>query len=141
MLEVGTRVRYIREDAEWKKATGWYPPVGTLGTVREDRGCTLRIHWDSGTKGDGIWACEPAAVEVVHLTVYERILQMSKSEIATFLYWVYMCGNEDGKRDVCDSDEGYFGGKILDQNANELMPTGDVEDDLWSTFEKIYKGA
>lgn len=68
-MQVGTRVRYIFEDTEEDKLTGYYPPVGTLGTV--ERYCgqeeipTLLVQWDSGTKGDGRWWCEHTQVEVV----------------------------------------------------------------------------
>ena len=35
-MEVGTRVRYIRIDDEEYKESGFYPPVGTLGTVKKN---------------------------------------------------------------------------------------------------------
>ena len=63
MLKVGTRVRYIREDTEDDKATGYYPPIGTLGTVVTVDELCYQVKWDEGTKGSGIWYCEFTDVE------------------------------------------------------------------------------
>jgi hypothetical protein len=68
-MKLGTRVRYICEDIWEEEYAGFYPPVGTLGTVercydpREDS--SLLVQWDSGTKGDGRWWCDLEEVEVV----------------------------------------------------------------------------
>lgn len=69
-MRVGARVRYIREDDEQTKHTGYFPPVGTLGTVvkldlRHEGKEQAFVHWDSGTKGDHIWWCYCADLEVV----------------------------------------------------------------------------
>lgn len=63
----GTRVRYIRDDADGK----YYPPYGTLGTCTG--GCdfapndkwVICVKWDEGTKGDGTWYCYNTDVEIV----------------------------------------------------------------------------
>ena len=67
MFELGTRVRYIKDDADGE----YYPPKNTLGI------CTGRIEiyvngkilvcvkWDTGTKGDGTWWCYDTDVEIV----------------------------------------------------------------------------
>ena len=65
MLKVGTRVRYIREDTEEDKATGYYPPIGTLGTIVTADALGYQVKWDEGTKGNGIWYCELTDVEEV----------------------------------------------------------------------------
>ena len=66
MLKVGTRVKYIHKDTEDEKATGYYPPIGTYGTVvYKDELDTIQVKWDEGTDGDGIWWCEPENVEEV----------------------------------------------------------------------------
>lgn len=62
MIEAGSRVKYIKEDTEDDKSTGYYPPIGTLGTVllADDFGC--QVKWDEGTKG-GAWWCDLEDVE------------------------------------------------------------------------------
>ena len=62
MITVGCRVRYVREDSELMRKTGWYPPIGTLGTVMEITEDAFRVQWDSGTREDGIWYCAKKAV-------------------------------------------------------------------------------
>lgn len=37
-LNIGDRVRYIHEDTEDDKESGYYPPIGTLGTVVDMEG-------------------------------------------------------------------------------------------------------
>lgn len=64
-MKVDTRVRYIRIDNEEDKATGYYPPIGTLGTVIAVYEDDIIVKWDSGTEGDGAWYCEIADVEEV----------------------------------------------------------------------------
>jgi hypothetical protein len=62
-LNIGSRVRYIHESTEEEKKMGFYPPIGTHGTVTKiDKG-GLRVQWDSGTIGDGDWWCEFEDVE------------------------------------------------------------------------------
>jgi hypothetical protein len=64
-MEVGTRVRYIRIDNEEYKESGFYPSVGTLGTVKKIHKFDILVKCDSGTKGDGTWWTEPESVEKV----------------------------------------------------------------------------
>lgn len=69
-MEVGMRVRYIREDSEKDKLLGYYPPIGTLGTVekfdnRVKGEESILVQWDSGTRGDGRWWCYCTDVEIV----------------------------------------------------------------------------
>ena len=69
-MEVGMRVRYIHEDSECDKRTGFFPPIGTFGTVErvDDRRKgkeQVLVQWDSGTIGDGKWWCYWTDVEVV----------------------------------------------------------------------------
>lgn len=58
MIEVGSRVKYIKKDTAEIKASGFYPPIGTLGTVIsvDEQDCTVEVKWDKGTK-DGAWWC------------------------------------------------------------------------------------
>ena len=63
-MEIGARVRYIRIDNEEDKATGWYPPAGTLGTIIEIDGQELFVKWDSGTE-EGEWYCNRDDVEYI----------------------------------------------------------------------------
>lgn len=65
-MKIGDRVRYIRYDTEETKASGYFPPIGTHGTVMEideDGPC---VKWDSGTIGDGEWWCDFKDVENVY---------------------------------------------------------------------------
>ena len=59
-------VKYIRIDTESEKASGFYPPIGTLGVIEEvdDRG--FHVRWDEGTKGDGVWWCEMEDVKILY---------------------------------------------------------------------------
>ena len=72
-------------------------------------------------------------------TMYERIKRMSESEMKQFVYWVYLCGNEDAKENLCDShdDSTYFGGYMLTKEAKKVMPN-DTTDDLWAMFNEMY---
>lgn len=70
-------------------------------------------------------------------TMYDRIKRMSKDEMRNFIYWVYLCGNEDGKIGLRDSDAGYFGGKILNDSVIVDMPNDSI-DDLWEWFDETY---
>lgn len=67
MITEGTRVRYIHEDTEEDKALGFYPPIGTCGTVvfARDESKNIVVKWDSGTIRDGIWWVEIEKVEEV----------------------------------------------------------------------------
>lgn len=62
-MKVGTRVRYIHVDSEESKNSGYYPPIGTLGTVLDICKNDILVRWDSGTKGDGEWWCDVSDVE------------------------------------------------------------------------------
>jgi len=64
-MKVDTRVRYIHIDSEEEKELGYYPPIGTLGTVIKVYEDDIVVKWDSGTKGDGEWYCDITDVEVV----------------------------------------------------------------------------
>lgn len=72
-------------------------------------------------------------------TMYERIKRMSESEMESFIYWVYMCGNEDAKDNYCDSPgkSSFFGGYMLTKETESLMPNDSVKD-VWKTFEGVY---
>lgn len=63
-IGVGSRVMYVREDNEEDKATGFYPPKGTLGTIMEIYKDSYVVQWDYGTK-EGLWHCEYTDVERV----------------------------------------------------------------------------
>ena len=69
-MKVGARVRYICEDSEYYKRSGFFPPIGTFGTVEKvdpgPRGkVQILVQWDSGTIGNGRWWCYWTDVEVV----------------------------------------------------------------------------
>ena len=64
-MKVGTRVKYIHADSGFDKESGFYPPIGTLGTViKVDRGI-IKVKWDNGTRGNGEWYCEVENVKEV----------------------------------------------------------------------------
>lgn len=70
-------------------------------------------------------------------TMYERIKRMTKDEMKSFIYWVYMNGNEDGDIGCCDSELGYFGGHMLNRPVENVMPNDSVKD-LWDNFNKVF---
>ena len=79
------------------------------------------------------------------MTMYERIKNMTMEEMRHFVYWVYMNGNEDGKECFCDDfieeDENcsYFGSSMLNLPVRRVMPNDNVKEDLWNSFNAIYK--
>ena len=81
-MQVGTRVKYIRVDTEKDKATGYYPPVGTLGTVIEAHEEDIFVKWDSGTIGNGEWYCDITDVEEVeeHSELIDKIASFFEKE-------------------------------------------------------------
>lgn len=64
-MKVDTRVRYIHINSEEEEWMGYFPPLGTLGTVTYVGEEDILVKWDSGTKGDGEWWCEITDVEEV----------------------------------------------------------------------------
>ena len=69
-IEVGDKVRYITEDPEEIKETGYYPPKGTIGTVIGIDSifsvAPYHIKWPEGTtKWNGCWYVERKDIELV----------------------------------------------------------------------------
>ena len=67
-IEVGDNVRYITEDTDEIKETGYYPPKGTIGVVIriEDDAAPYLIRWPDGTtKDDGCWYVGREDIELV----------------------------------------------------------------------------
>ena len=70
-MKVGTRVRFIGDETyAMYKSSGYYPPIGTPGTVektdaRRKGKEQVLVAWDSGTKGEGVWWCYESEVEIV----------------------------------------------------------------------------
>lgn len=69
-IEVGNKVRYIAEDSEDAKETGYYPPKGTIGVVigidPADDIAPYHIKWPAGTtKWDGCWYVDRENIELV----------------------------------------------------------------------------
>lgn len=75
------------------------------------------------------------------MTMYERIKNMTMEEMRHFVYWVYMNGYEDGKRYFCGGDKNcsYFCSSMLDLPVRRVMPNDNVEEDLWNSFNAIYR--
>lgn len=69
-------------------------------------------------------------------TMYDRIKRMTQEEMRTFLYWVYLNGVRDGEDLREDGLGGYFGGYVLTEYAEELMPNG--VQSLWDRYEKVH---
>lgn len=65
-LNIGDRVRFIAEIIEELKESGYYPPIGTHGTVIDMNERGPCVKWNSGTKGDGEWWCAFEDVEPVY---------------------------------------------------------------------------
>ena len=67
-IEVGDNVRYITENTDEIKETGYYPPKGTIGVVIriEDDAAPYLIRWPEGTtKDDGCWYVCRKDIELV----------------------------------------------------------------------------
>jgi hypothetical protein len=73
MLKAGSRVRYNRKDNAEDIETGFYPPIGTCGTVVRAYPKDIEVKWDKGTKGDGIWWCKPTDVVEVEFSLKDLI--------------------------------------------------------------------
>ena len=63
MIEVGSRAKYTKVDTEDDRNSGYYPPIGTLGTVVYADDFGYRVKWDEGTNGDGTWYCDSTDVK------------------------------------------------------------------------------
>jgi hypothetical protein len=74
MIAVGSRVYFAHFDYPEDIETGFFPPIGTHGTVvfvkEDDETCVVK--WDSGTKGDGAWWCDMHNIEEVK-TIKEEL--------------------------------------------------------------------
>ena len=67
-IEIGDKVRYIAEDTDEAKESGFYPPKGTIGGVIriEDDAAPYLIRWPEGTtKSDGCWYVCRKDIELV----------------------------------------------------------------------------
>ena len=73
MIKVGSRVKYVKVNTEEDQATGYYPPIGTLGTVKIAGEDNCLVKWDKGTNGDNTWWCDLVDIEraqdIEHLDV------------------------------------------------------------------------
>ena len=73
------------------------------------------------------------------MNMYERIKTMTMEEMREFVYWVYLCGNRDG-RDCLEDDfheSCFFGGSMLVKDMSSIMPKNAVSD-LLDVFEEAY---
>ena len=76
MITIGSRIKYIREDNTDDKSTGYYPPIGTRGTVIDSYSDgNIEVRWDKGTKGEGIWWCFISDVEEVQMNDIELLAE------------------------------------------------------------------
>ena len=69
-IEIGDKVRYIAEDTDDAKESGFYPPKGTIGVVigidPADDIAPYHIKWPAGTtKWDGCWYVDRENIELV----------------------------------------------------------------------------
>ena len=66
-MKLGARVRFINRWDKYKANSGFYPPVGTLGTVTWINAADniIEVLWDGGVLVTGKWWCNAEDVEVV----------------------------------------------------------------------------
>lgn len=67
-IEIGDKVRYITEDPEEVKESGYFPPKGTVGVVIgiEHDVAPYHIKWpERTTSGDGCWYVSRKNIEKV----------------------------------------------------------------------------
>ena len=93
MIKEGSRVRYVRQDTELNNS-GFYPPIGTLGTVKQVDDDDYLIKWDKGTSDPGEWYCEHEAVE-------EEIKMKFNIDDYKGKY-VMHCKTQEEARDFCE---------------------------------------
>lgn len=84
MIKVGSRVKYVKVNTEDDKPTGYYPPIGTLGTVKMFDNVGYLVKWDEGTNGDNTWWCDLVDVEeaedVEHLDIMINWYALTQKE-------------------------------------------------------------
>lgn len=63
-IRVGNTVRFINAEMHYG-APSFYPPVGTIGTVKKVQS-DIQVQWQKGTTSEvDLWWCEKDWVEVV----------------------------------------------------------------------------
>lgn len=73
MLKIGSTVRYNRRDNAEDIESGFYPPIGTRGTVVSVCQDDIEVKWEHGTRGDGVWWCKPTDVIEVEFSLKDLI--------------------------------------------------------------------
>jgi hypothetical protein len=74
MLKIGSTVRYNRKDNAEDIESGFYPPIGTRGTIVSiGSGSDIEVKWEHGTRGDGIWWCATKDVIEVEFSLKDLI--------------------------------------------------------------------
>ena len=65
-----------------------------------------------------------------HMTMFAYIKNMNIGDMEKFIYWVYSCGNQDGRdgREDSPGDCSFFGGRMLSMNVADVV-------DLISDFD------
>lgn len=74
MIKTGSRVKYVHIGTEDEISSGFYPPIGTMGTVKEIYNNLCLIKWDEGTIEDGVWYCETTDIEEIPSMIYEVLI-------------------------------------------------------------------
>ena len=66
-MKLGARVCFVNGWDKCKANSGFYPPVGTLGTVTWVNAAdnTIEVQWDGGVLVTGKWWCNAEDVEIV----------------------------------------------------------------------------
>ena len=98
-MKIGDRVEYIHIDTGYDKETGFYPPIGTYGTVVDIDKTGIRVKWDSGTKYEGIWWCTYEDVEEIQDDKPNELIDKIASFFETEENWKALkkCWLEDGR--------------------------------------------
>ena len=78
-MQIGSRVKYTHKNTKEEKELGYYPPVGTLGTVTEVRKYSVKVKWDKGTR-EGEWLCPKTDIEEVTDKEFYADLRMKQTE-------------------------------------------------------------
>jgi hypothetical protein len=63
-MKTGSKVRYIANDTQSDKESGFFPPVGTVGTVTHVTEDGAWVKWNAGTK-KGSWFCFSTDLEEI----------------------------------------------------------------------------
>ena len=86
MIKAGSKVKYVASDSAYDKASGFYPPKDTIGTVKRIDDVGAWVQWNEGTK-KGTWFCFMQDLEEVKTPVNISLIIFTVVVVA-FWSWI-----------------------------------------------------